>query len=482
MANKTNSSKNFFENILETQQKVVDTMVENTKKMSNGNQIINDAIDKGNELYKKTVESTKNSIDQISSKTNTVKEETTQNFEKSNEYFTNWYNQQLAWAKQMTEMNSQFMQNISKGENPFQNMMNAASAQNPMQYFTNMWSQNPMQQFMNTNNYQEQFEKATEQFKSFYNQFQSILNNNYLEFTKGFQNGTLQDSFKGMFNMTDGFSKFYEMWMPMFKSIQDKTFNMDTFNKNFDMSKYKEFMDNLFSFMPQSTQDYSNQMKNFFQDSFKTQAGQAKEYFSTMKNSMETLMPTMFGNPFTHMLNQYNAFHNQLNTTFAPYAKLITPNNDTKTLNEWAEIMHELNIYNIKNAELQHMIYTNGVKVMENIAEKVANKIENGESIDSLIKLYQEWLNTSDKNFVALFESDAYSKLMAEVHSLQLRIKKATEKQIEKLFKDVPVATRSEMDELYQTIYDLKKQVRQLQSMLEIDEEPVKTAKKSSKK
>ncbi len=480
MANKTNSSKNIFENILETQQKVVDTMVENTKKLTNGNQLINDMIDKGNELYKKSVETSKDAMEKLNSKANTIKEESTQNYEKTNEYFTNWYNQQLAWAKQMSDMNAQFIQNISKGENPFQNMMNVAS--NPMQPFMNFWSQNPMQHFTNTNNYQEQFEKATEQFKSFYNQFQTILNNNYAEFVKNFQNGTLQDSYKGMFNMTDGFSKFYEMWMPMFKSIQDKTFNMDTFNKNFDMSKYKEFIDKMFSFMPQASQDYSTQMKNFFNDVVKTQASQAKDYFSTMKNSMENMMPNMFGNPFTLMLNNYNTLHTQFNNLFAPYAKLMTPNNDTKTLNEWAEIMNQLNVYNIKNAELQHMIYMHGVKVIETIAEKVANKIENGESIDSLIKLYQDWLNISDKNFVALFESDDYSKLMAEVHSLQLHIKKAVEKQTEKLFKDVPVATRSEMDELYQTIYDLKKQVRQLQSMLEIDEEPQKPAKKTTKK
>jgi polyhydroxyalkanoate synthesis regulator phasin len=85
--------------------------------------------------------------------------------------------------------------------------------------------------------------------------------------------------------------------------------------------------------------------------------------------------------------------------------------------------------------------------------------------------------------YVELFETDEYSKLMAEVSSLQLRIKKAIEVQSEKMFVNIPVATRSEMDEVYKTIYDLKKQVRQLQSMLDIEETPEKTtstAKKAS--
>ncbi len=483
MANKTNSSKNFFENMLETQQQVMDTLVENTKKITNGNAIINDAIDKGTEFYKKSVNATKETLEKVAGTTNTAKEEVKNTAEKANEYFTNWYNQQNEWTKQMTEMNKNFMSSFTKGENPFQNMMNAMS-QNPMQSMMNMFNQNPVQNFTNLFNpssIQENMDKATEQAKAFYNQFQTILNNNYSEFTKNFQNGTLLDSYKGMFNMTDGFSKFYEMWMPMMKSINDKTFNMDVFTKNIDMDKYKEFMDKFFSFMPQQSQDYTARMKEMYTEAMKNGGAQAKEMFNNMKNSMQNMMPNMFGNPFTTMLGNYNNLYGQMTSAVSPFMKLMTPSNDTKTMNEWAEIMNSVNIYNIKNAELQHMIYQNGAKVMENIAESVMHKIENGEDVNSMIKLYQEWLNTSDKMFVDLFETDEYSKLMAEVSSLQLRIKKAVEKQTEKVFENVPVATRSEMDEVYQIIYDLKKQVRQLQSMLELETEvPAKSATKKS--
>ncbi|MBK7587175.1 MAG: hypothetical protein IPN14_06515 [Bacteroidetes bacterium] len=488
MANKSNSSKNFFENMLETQQQVMDTLVENTKKLTNGNTLINETIDKGTEMYKKTVDATKETLDKVTGTANTAKEEVKNTTEKANEYFANWFNQQNDWTKQMTEMNKNFLSGFTNGSNPFQQFMNTAS-QNPMQQFANMFNQNPMQQFtsmMNPSSMQEQMDKATEQAKAFYNQFQSILNNNYSEFTKNLQNGTLMDSYKGMFNMTDGFSKFYEMWMPMMKSMNDKTFNMDVFSKNMDMSKYKEFMDKYFSFMPQQSQDYINKMKEMYTDAMKNGGNQAKEMFSNMKNSMQNVMPSMFGNPFSNMLSNYNSMQGQMMNAVTPFAKLMTPSNDTKTMNEWAEIMNNVNIYNIKNAELQHMIYQNGTKVMEKIAENVMHKIENGEDINSMIKLYQEWLNTSDKMFVDLFETDEYSKLMAEVSSLQLRIKKAVEKQTEKMFENVPVATRSEMDEVYQTIYDLKKQVRQLQSMLEVEievpSEKETTAKSTAKK
>jgi polyhydroxyalkanoate synthesis regulator phasin len=75
---------------------------------------------------------------------------------------------------------------------------------------------------------------------------------------------------------------------------------------------------------------------------------------------------------------------------------------------------------------------------------------------------------------------------MAEVNAIQLKLKKDVEGQVEKMMVGIPVATRSEMDEMYKTIYELKKQVRQLQKMVDVDGEVApeeeKTATKTASK
>jgi hypothetical protein len=75
---------------------------------------------------------------------------------------------------------------------------------------------------------------------------------------------------------------------------------------------------------------------------------------------------------------------------------------------------------------------------------------------------------------------------------MQLKLKKDVESQMEQYMVGIPVATRSEMDELYKTIYDLKKQIRQMEKMMDlgnevsneeiIDEQPKTTRKTSTKK
>jgi len=160
---------------------------------------------------------------------------------------------------------------------------------------------------------------------------------------------------------------------------------------------------------------------------------------------------------------------NMMSEASAPFTRMITPNEHTKAAMEWSDISNRIATYNIKNAELQYMVYAHGVKVMDKLAENVTNKVNSGVEVNSLIGMYQEWLNISDKEFVSLFESDDYSQLMAEVGAMQMKLRKDIELQTEKMLVNVPVATRSEIDELHKAIYDLKSQVRQLHSMMELE-------------
>jgi len=477
MANKTNSTSNIFETMVDASTKTMESLVENTKKFTNGNTLVNETIDKTADFLKKSTETAKENLSKATSQAENVKTEFASGGEKMNEYFSNWKNQQVEWTKQMQDMNTNFM----KG------MMNPGTYQNPLSNWQNMWNNmgtsfdmNNMMNQMNPANMKSQMDVATEQMKSFWNQFQTITTPKMEDMMKMFNNDTLSDTYKGMFNMSEGFAKFYEMWMPMMKSLNDKSFNMDTFMQNLDMNTYKDFMDKYFSFMPQPNQDYINNVKEMMNSMSKNGMGQMSDMMNNMKSSMGNMMPNMMGNPYTSMFTNYNNIYNQMSNSVTPFAKLMTPTQESKNMQAWAEIMNHVNIYNIKNAELQHMIYQTGMKVMENLAAQMMHKVENGEQVNSMIKLYQDYLNTSDKMYVALFETDEYSKLMAEVSSMKLSIKKSIDKQTEKMFENVPLATRSEMDEVYQIIYDLKKLVRTLQSQVEgtfdIPVAPKKTA------
>lgn len=482
MANQDN--KNFVETMMDAQKQMMNTVVENTRKFTNGNALLNDTMDKGSEWYKNWLDNQKNVFGQTAQQTGNMSETMTQNAGQMNEFYQNWLNTQMNWNKQMWEMNLNWMKELQQKATP--------AATNPMEAMMNGWNNwtNQMNTWMgsmnNASNWMNMFnqaqsanpfsmdawKKAGENWTGLFNQWYELLNNNFADLQKNFQNGTAQDAYRNMVNTTEGFTRFYEMWMPMWKSIQEKTFNMEQYKQWMNPALYKEFMDKFFGFMPENSRQYMQQFTDMMQNGMKQAGGNMMNGYQQMRQMAANSMPWLNGTEFFgNMLNGYNSLYNMMSNTVAPIARLMTPNQYTKSMMEWQDIANRMMVYNIKNSELQYLMYLQGTKVMDNLAENVMQKIQEGQEINSIMALYQEWMNISDKTFVQLFESDAYSQLMAEVSALQLKLRKDVEVQLEKMMVGMPVATRSEMDELYKTIYDLKKQVRQLEKMLEVDGE-----------
>jgi BMFP domain-containing protein YqiC len=133
------------------------------------------------------------------------------------------------------------------------------------------------------------------------------------------------------------------------------------------------------------------------------------------------------------------------------------------------ELTNHMNVYNLKNTQMQYMMYATGMKAMDEVSENLYTRMRNGEDFNSFSNVYQEWLNTNDKHFVTLFETEEYSKLMSEVSALQLGLKKKIENQMEKAFSNLPLINRSEMDELYLTIQGLKSRISMLENQIDTE-------------
>lgn len=489
MANQ--NSKNFVDTVLDAQKNMVDTLVENTKKATNGNAFVNDTIEKGNEFYNKWVDQQKKSFNTANEKVETATETSKENANKANEYYQNWLNTQVNWAKQVWDMNQKWVKNNIPNQdnknttpadwfNTFNNAM--GNYNNWMNQSNNIaeWWKN-LQQFSPANA-SDNIKNATENWTKMFNTYYETLNTTFSELQKNMQNATTQDVYNNMINAMQGFGKFNEIWAPFWKSIQDKTFNADTFKKTFSAEAYKEMMDKFFGFMPENSRQYFQQATELWNGGMKNFGEYNKGVYNNAREIFANANPFATANIFETVLENYNKAQSTFQNAVSPIAKMIAPNQYTKNANEWADIANEAAIFNIKNAELQYMMYQQSTKVMDKLVDNIANKIENGVEINSINALYQEWLNIGDKVYVELFESDEYSKLMAEVSALQLKLRKQIDLQNEKMFANVPVATRSELDELYKVIYDLKKEVRQLEKMLDIETEDTATPAKSTRK
>ncbi len=99
-------------------------------------------------------------------------------------------------------------------------------------------------------------------------------------------------------------------------------------------------------------------------------------------NQMKQMMSSMPGmnstEGFTNMLNMYQQTQSMMQNAVSPIAKMMTPNQHTKSIADWQDIADRTMVYNIKNAQLQYMMYAQGTKVMDALAESVMHKLEAG--------------------------------------------------------------------------------------------------------
>ena len=383
------------------------------------------------------------------------------NVDFNSDFFKKWYDSQMAWFNQ------------HKGENNnqafefFQNWMNSQTdiAKKWFEASQGLMNNMPAMDMNNTN-----WNANYSNMMNIFNSWKETMTSSYNEMMTNFNNGTNKETFSGMFNNADMYMKMFQFWMPMMKSLQDKSFTTESFRQMFNAPMYKDMMDKMFNLQPDFMKNMFNSNMGGMKDQMGNMMDMNKNMFDNMKNMMSQNMNTMMpADMFTSMLNNYNSMFTQMNNAAAPLAKLMPNGNQKQQMEMMKELTNHMNVYNLKNTQMQYMMYATGMQAMDEVSENLYSRMRNGEDFNSFINVYQEWLNTNDKHFVKLFESEEYSKLMSEVSALQLGLKKKIENQMEKAFSNLPLINRSEMDELYLTIQGLKSRISMLENQIDAE-------------
>jgi hypothetical protein len=395
------------------------------------------------------------------------------NVDFNSDIFKKWYDGQMAWFNQ------------AQGENK----------NNQAFEFFNNWMSNQMSMAKNWQEMSQGMFKGMPQMNGMntdYSNMMNVLNswkdsmsNTYTQMMDQFNNGTAKNSFGGLFNNAEMYMNLFQLMMPMMKGLNDKTYTPEMFKTMFNTELYKNMMDKMFNMQPDFMKTMMDNMTGGMKDSMGKMMDMNKGMFDTFKNNMTSQMGTMMPQDMMgNMLNNYNQMFNQMNSTFAPFSKLMPQNEQTATMEMMKEMSNMATVYNMKNSQLQYMMYATGLKAMEEFSETLYSKMRNGEDTKNFMDVYKEFLSVQDKHFITLFETDEYSKLMGEVSAMQLTLKKKIEKQMEKSLSKLPLINRTEMDDLYKTIHELKKRINMLEKQIDneviVAEEP-KAAKKTAK-
>ncbi|MGD0281472.1 MAG: poly(R)-hydroxyalkanoic acid synthase subunit PhaE [Dissulfurispiraceae bacterium] len=277
--------------------------------------------------------------------------------------------------------------------------------------------------------------------------------------------GLLKETLSKALGGSNSYTKLFEIWLPLFKAIQEKGMNPYTYKDLSNPAEYKKILDQVFGFDPDAISQVSAQVKKFI-DTFACSAGSfMNPWVEASRKSLKTFPQFLEGHPESFM----SIFHNMFNAFDGTVGRIFhvpAVGKDREKIELLMRSLDDLSVYLAKSTEYQHMMYVTGLAAFEKVIATVAEKISRGEEIKGFDEFFDLWVDVSERTYHALFQTEDFSKMQGEVLEASVNARKHFFKLMELHLYDFPIALRSEMDDLYKTIYELKKKVNGLEKQL----------------
>lgn len=442
-----------LDTIVESQSQFINNWMESARKMQNAFSSGNIASE-GQSLYKEYFDKQMNILNNMQQSAQGMFGQNGE--QKPQEFFREWFNQQAVYAKQMAD----FAQSI---QNSFANFGKPAQ------------------------DYMASFGQSNTAFTNIYNAWLNTLNNTYDTLSRNMQGGFNKDVFSQFMQGNQMYAKMQEFFQPMAEAMKKGQFNLEAFQKYFTPEHYNNLSRQMFGniFTEASVKDVFDNAIAQLQQYFTGQQSLSKEYFTQMKNMRENF-PQLFNGPATSNLKDFfGQAQNIFTKTFEPLMKIANPGKEKEQAENLIALMDKITEYVIKNAELQALLSATAKRGVEQIAKQYAEKyanIGNVKDVPGAQEMFSEWVKVNEQLYTELFASEDFSKLKGETLNLSLEVKKYFESQFENSFRNFPLVFKSELEDLHKTIYDLRKQVKDLQSKFTTGETSEEEKKKSTKK
>ena len=307
--------------------------------------------------------------------------------------------------------------------------------------------------FMGMNQWNETQKSMNEYFDKFKQYY------NPLEIGKTFS-PAVKDVFEKMMNANTYYLNMYQLWRELENTnIKPATDEMKKFSAML-VEKYNPiFKDMVVPLLPQEFQPL---IRNTF-DLFKTYIDTSVDFYTPWTNNYTNLRDLFvegmlddkakLGKFFELWREQFDKTFGVilLSPSFGINKELIEQQN--KTFDTYVDMV-------LLGIDFITRILAVQNENIDDIIKKYFEMVEKGSQPKSFSEFYKYWAEELEHILESYFATPEYSNLLGQLSSVAMDYKIEMQKLTEKYLEETPLVTRSEMDSLYKTIYDLKKELR----------------------
>lgn len=264
---------------------------------------------------------------------------------------------------------------------------------------------------------------------------------------------------------SQAYLKLYEIWGPLFKALLEKNISPDAYRDLIDAKQFKEMIDRLFGFDPQAMSQVTEQIAKLLETYTAASQDFLKPWLEATDKGFTAFPEFLQGHPEA-LMKVFHTVYRAFDSTMGRVFHVPAVGKDREKVELLLRSLDDLSVYLAKNTQYQHAMYQTGLTSLEQVIAAVADKINKGEELKGFDEFFDLWTAVSEKTYYELFQTEQFSKTQGELLETALNVRKNFFKLSELYLEDFPVALRSEMDDLYRTIYDLKKKVKALENRL----------------
>ena len=308
------------------------------------------------------------------------------------------------------------------------------------------------------------------------------------EYWKSFQNmmPNMQDYWKNFANMLPGMNAYWDNFakmMPNADAFKDfapflKVPGFEGFTRVFDMwksfgdpnamvqdfqDKYMDIIGNVIkSLFPENVQafimnpkDFMNMMVEYY-----------KQFVSPwMEIDADIMKRLAEGDPDAY-IDFFKDYQAKYAEEIEKYFTVMGMGLNREANEDYMKAMNQWNKAMISMGELMAVITKTAQESFQQIAEKVQADLAEGKSITTFRDFYTVWYSVTEAAYEKLLATDEFAIVFDDFSDRYAQFMIAQNKVYERMLAFLPIPTNTDMKSLYKTVYDLRKDVRDLKRAL----------------
>jgi hypothetical protein len=260
-----------------------------------------------------------------------------------------------------------------------------------------------------------------------------------------------------VFSSSHAYAQLYEASLPLFKAIREGAHDVNSHDGLVDPCKYKEIMDWLFASGLGSATEVSVMAGRLLKALGLTDPRQARSEAGIGERRRSA---ALFGGRFDSIADAMNDMFRTFDGAFSAPFSASTAEKDRERSALLLALCDRLSVYMSRVTAYQRLIYATGLEAMDRVIGVVAGRNDEGGRIESFDDFFNLWMEVSEESYHGLFATEEFAKLHGELLDSALNVRVLSFRVMESCLGDSPFVLRSETDDLYRMIHDLKKEVR----------------------